>query len=133
MLCLPAGALTFKRAWAARIPRGATVHLCLDADDAGDRGADKAAALLGGRTVRLRPPDGCKDWCEWDGGRDEFVALVAAARSGSERSYDFRRSSSSSPTASRPRSRCSATPGKCSWGSARSCSSTAPKAPARAP
>jgi hypothetical protein len=89
VLCLPAGALTFKRSWAARIPRGATIHLCHDADDAGDQGADKATALLGGRTVRVRPPDGAKDWCEWPGDRDEFVALVAAARASTERSYDF--------------------------------------------
>lgn len=73
VLCLPAGARTFKREWANPIPRGATVHLCHDGDDDGDAGATKAAALIGGRTVRVRPPDGC-DWCEWDGDRQAFVA-----------------------------------------------------------
>jgi AAA domain len=86
--CLPAGAKTFRREWAARIPRGATVHLCHDADEAGDEGAAKAAAILGGRTVRVRPPDGFGDWCEWPGDRDEFVRLVAACRSAS-RSFEF--------------------------------------------
>jgi hypothetical protein len=89
VVCLPAGALTFKRSWAARIPRGATVHLCHDADDAGDQGADKAAGIVGGRAVRVRPPEGFKDWCEWSGDRDEFVELVAAARAGIERGYQF--------------------------------------------
>ena len=46
---------------------------------AGDEGAAKAAAVLGGRTVRVRPPSG-NDWCEWDGDRERFVELVAAAR-----------------------------------------------------
>jgi hypothetical protein len=82
ILCLPAGAKAFKPEWGARVPRGAVVHLCHDNDEAGDEGAAKAAAVLGGRVVRVRPPDGCKDWCDWVGGRDEFVQLVAAARAG---------------------------------------------------
>jgi len=79
ILVLPAGALTFKPAWAAPIPRGATVHLCHDADRAGDEGAAKAASVLGGHTVRVRPPDG-GDWCDWDGDRDAFLELVRQAR-----------------------------------------------------
>ncbi|PWU23556.1 MAG: hypothetical protein C5B48_08415 [Candidatus Rokuibacteriota bacterium] len=88
VLVLPAGAKAFKPEWAAMIPRGATVHLCHDADQAGDEGATKAAAVIGGRTVRVRPPaEGC-DWCDWDGQRDEFIALVRDAR-GQGRSYQF--------------------------------------------
>jgi hypothetical protein len=81
VLVLPAGAEAFKRAWADLIPRGATVHLAHDADDAGDRGAAKAAWIIGGKTVRVRPPLEGGDWCDATIGRDEFVALVAAARS----------------------------------------------------
>ena len=88
VLVLPAGAFTFKREWGARIPRGATMHLCHDADEPGDLGAAKAAAVLGGKTVRVRPPFDGQDWCSWDGDRDEFVALVAAAR-GAGRAYEF--------------------------------------------
>ena len=80
IVALPAGARTFKREWRDPIPRGATVHLCHDADEHGDAGAEKAARLIGGRTVRVRPPGGVKDWCEWEGDREAFVALVAAAR-----------------------------------------------------
>lgn len=81
ILCLPSGALTFKREWAEAIPRGATVHLCHDADTKGDQGAAKAAGVLGGKTVRVRPPADGLDWCSWTGGQAEFVALVQAARS----------------------------------------------------
>lgn len=80
VLVLPAGAGTFKREWAALIPRGATVYLGHDADRAGDEGAAKAAGVLGGRTVRLRPPSGAKDWCEWKGDRDDLVRLVREAK-----------------------------------------------------
>lgn len=88
VLVLPAGALTFKREWAATIPRGATVHLCHDADEAGDTGAAKAEHVLGGRTVRVRPPTDGGDWCDWAGGRDEFVQEVQLARAAT-RSYEF--------------------------------------------
>jgi len=81
VLVLPAGAETFKRAWAESIPRGATVHLAHDADEAGDRGAAKAARVIGGKTVRVRPPLEGGDWCDTSIDRDEFVALVASARS----------------------------------------------------
>jgi AAA domain len=80
ILVLPAGAKAFKQQWANAIPRGATVALAHDGDEAGDAGATNAAAIIGGRTVRLRPPDGYKDWCEWPGGRDDFLELAAAAR-----------------------------------------------------
>jgi hypothetical protein len=63
-MVLPAGALTFKREWAAAVPRGARVFLCHDADEAGDQGAEKVARILGGRTVRLRPPVEGGDWCD---------------------------------------------------------------------
>jgi hypothetical protein len=89
IVVLPAGAKTFKREWAARIPRGATVYLCHDADDAGDEGAAKAAQMIGGRTIRVRPPDGYKDFCEWDGDRDAFVELVRAARAQQKLGYEF--------------------------------------------
>ena len=49
-MVLPAGARTFRREWAALIPRGATVALCHDADEHGDDGADRAARIIGGRT-----------------------------------------------------------------------------------
>jgi hypothetical protein len=86
ILVLPAGALTFKPAWARVIPRGATVGLAHDADEAGDEGAQKAARVLGGRTVRVRPPIEGGDWCDWEGGREEFLELVREARTGGERS-----------------------------------------------
>jgi hypothetical protein len=79
VLALPAGAATFKPEWARIIPRGATCWLAYDADEDGDKGAAKAARLLGGKTVRLRPPDDVNDWCEWPGGREEFAELLAAA------------------------------------------------------
>jgi hypothetical protein len=88
VVCLPAGARAFKREWADLIPRGATVHLAHDADEDGDAGADKAAKVIGGKTVRVRPPDG--DWCDWPGDRKAFVELVKQARAGqadSERSF----------------------------------------------
>lgn len=80
ILCLPAGARTFRREWADLIPRGATVHLAHDADLEGDAGAEKAGRIIGGRTVRVRPPEGVKDWCDWPGDREAFVELVGAAR-----------------------------------------------------
>lgn len=80
VLVVGAGAKCFRPEWASLIPRGATVHLAHDADAAGDAGAGVAARAIGGRTVRVRPPDGTKDWCDWSGGRHEFVKLVAAAR-----------------------------------------------------
>ena len=44
------------------------MHLAHDADEYGDKGAVKAAAIIGGRTLRVRPPDGL-DWCDWAGNR----------------------------------------------------------------
>ena len=76
VLVLPAGALTFRREWADTIPRGATVALCHDADVDGDEGAEKAAKIIGGRTVRVRPPIEGGDWCDWSGTADEFVRLA---------------------------------------------------------
>jgi hypothetical protein len=84
ILVLPAGAKAFKQQWAAVIPRGATVGLAHDADEAGDAGAEKTARVIGGRTVRIRPPVEGGDWCDWEGGREEFLALVRAARSDEE-------------------------------------------------
>jgi hypothetical protein len=79
VMVLPCGALTFRREWADVIPRGASVYLCHDADAAGDEGAEKAARLIGGKTLRLRPPVDGNDWCDWNGSREEFTELVAAA------------------------------------------------------
>jgi hypothetical protein len=78
-MVLPAGARTFRRDWAAMIPRGARVALCHDADEDGDAGAEKAAKIIGGDTVRVRPPVEGGDWCDWDGGREEFLELVRLA------------------------------------------------------
>lgn len=80
IVVLPAGARAFRREWAALIPRGATVALCHDADTDGDNGALKAAAVLGGRTIRLRPPVEGGDWCDWTGDRDAFLELIRAAK-----------------------------------------------------
>jgi hypothetical protein len=82
ILVLPAGALTFKSEWAGRIPSGATVYVCHDADEAGDKGARNAAKMLA-HSVRLRPPAG--DWCDWRGTREEFVQLVAEAKARAEK------------------------------------------------
>ena len=38
--------------------------------------------MLGGKTVRLRPPEGFKDWCDWDGDQVAFVELLSAATQG---------------------------------------------------
>ncbi len=84
VLVLPSGAATFKPPWAELIPRGATCYLAHDADEPGDEGAAKAARIIGGRTVRLRPPDESGDWCAWLGSREEFVKLVHAARQAGE-------------------------------------------------
>ena len=81
VLVLPCGAKTFRSEWADSIPRGATVYLCHDADQAGDEGAAKAARIIGGKTLRLRPPVQGGDWCDWDGDREQFGELVGEARS----------------------------------------------------
>lgn len=88
VMVLPAGALTWKRAWESWLPRGATLHLCHDADEKGDEGAAKAAKLLSGRTVRVRPPVEGGDWCDWDGSREEFIQLVGAARAENGHLFD---------------------------------------------
>ena len=80
IMVLPAGARTFRREWADLIPRGATVALCHDADEHGDAGAEKAAKVIGGRTVRLRPPVDGGDWCDWAGGRDDLLGLLRGTR-----------------------------------------------------
>ena len=76
ILVLPTGARAFQREWADVIPRGATVACCHDADEDGDQGAEKAAGIIGGRTVRVRPPVDGGDWCDWDGDRDQFLKLA---------------------------------------------------------
>jgi hypothetical protein len=88
ILVLPAGALTFKPEWGNWIPRGAVIHLAHDADEAGDKGAAKAAGVLGVGTVRVRPPEEGADWCDVDLTRQEFVQLVAAARTSERRLLD---------------------------------------------
>ena len=88
ILALPAGAQTFKREWADLIPRGATVALCHDADEAGDQGAEKAAQIIGSRTVRVRPPVDGGDWCDWDGDQAAFLELTAASHA-TRRRYEF--------------------------------------------
>ena len=82
VLVLPAGALTFKPEWAQRIPRGARVYLCHDADEAGDKGAEKAARIIGPGAIRLRPPAEGTDWCDWEGTREQFAELVRALQAG---------------------------------------------------
>jgi hypothetical protein len=89
VMALPAGAPTFKREWAALIPRGATVALCHDADEDGDAGAEKAARIVGGRTLRVRPPVEGGDWCDWEGSRDELLELLAAASRDDERPFSL--------------------------------------------
>jgi hypothetical protein len=79
VMVLPAGALTFRPEWASVIPRGATVFLCHDADEAGDKGAAKVARIIGSNAVRLRPPVEGGDWCNWAGEREQFAELVATA------------------------------------------------------
>jgi hypothetical protein len=88
IVVLPAGARTFKRGWADPIPRGARVFLALDNDDDGDAGAEKIASILGG-SVRVRPPDGVNDWCDWDGDREAFIELVNTTAATAERSFVF--------------------------------------------
>jgi Replicative DNA helicase len=80
---LPAGALTVQPEWLGLIPGGATVYLALDADTPGDQGALKAQRVLFQHTVRVRPDRG-KDWCEWPGDVDDFIALVRREKSVTE-------------------------------------------------
>lgn len=80
ILCMPAGALTVKDEWMNLIPGGATVYVALDADEPGDMGSLKVERALYQTTIRVRPPDPYKDWCEWPGDRDEFVAIVRKAK-----------------------------------------------------
>jgi hypothetical protein len=80
VMALPAGAPTFKAAWADVIARGARVALCHDADEAGDAGAAKAARHIGGMTLRLRPPVEDGDWCDWAGTAAEFAELAKQHR-----------------------------------------------------
>lgn len=89
IVVLPAGVDTFKPTWTKIVPRGATCFLAYDDDEPGDRGAAKAARALNGRAVRVRPPEGVKDWCEWTGGPEEFAGIVREARSSSERTFSF--------------------------------------------
>jgi hypothetical protein len=89
ILCLPSGAKTFKPDWARHIPRGAIVFACHDDDEAGDEGAAKVSRIVGGKTVRVRPPAEGGDWCDWNGDRDEFVQLVQAARGAAEPERPF--------------------------------------------
>jgi hypothetical protein len=87
ILVLPAGAKTFRRTWADLIPRGATVYLAHDADEAGDEGAAKAAKLISGRAVRVRPPVEHHDWCDIPTTREQFIELVNAAREGDDQPF----------------------------------------------
>jgi hypothetical protein len=80
IMCLPAGALTIRDEWLGHIPGGATIYLALDADQPGEAGALKAQRMLFQRAVRVRPDRG-KDWCEWPGDCDDFVALVRREKS----------------------------------------------------
>ena len=53
--------------WLASRVLGRRVILALDADDAGDRGADRALPVLqasGATVTRVRPPHGAKDWAD---------------------------------------------------------------------
>ncbi len=76
ILVAPTGARAFQREWADVIPRGAEVALCHDADPDGDACAEKAARIIGGRTLRVRPPVDGGDWCDWDGDREAFLKLA---------------------------------------------------------
>jgi hypothetical protein len=80
ILVLPTGARTFEPAWRDPIPRGATVRLCHDADADGDAGADRQARIIGGRTIRVRPPIEGGDWCDWEGDREAFIRLAQPPR-----------------------------------------------------
>ena len=75
VMVLPS-ATTFEPEWADLIPRGAITALCLDADDPGDKGAARAAEIIGTRAMRVRPPVEGTDWCDWEGSREEFLALA---------------------------------------------------------
>lgn len=80
IMVLPAGALTLRQSWVGVIPRNATVYLAHDADEAGDEGAAKAGRLVGGNAVRLRPPAGSNDWCDWEGTSQQFIEHVRSCK-----------------------------------------------------
>ena len=44
--------------WALDMLWAERVYVCFDGDAAGDKGADKAASVLGDKFTRIRPPDG---------------------------------------------------------------------------
>lgn len=56
------------------------IQLRPDLVDAVPREREKAARVLGGRSVGVRPPVPGGDWCDFEGGREEFVRFVAEAR-----------------------------------------------------
>jgi hypothetical protein len=116
VMVLPTGAKAFQKEWAQLIPRGASIALCHDADADRDAGAAKAARIIGGKTMRVRPPEEGSDWCDWPGDRAELLALMKAAAKAAtaefgwellEQSWSSRLSSSRSRSSRRPRSICS--------------------------
>jgi hypothetical protein len=64
---MPAGAKAWREDWAVRLRPYGRVLVATDNDAAGEEGAAKVGADLP-CAVRLRPPEGVKDWCEALGG-----------------------------------------------------------------
>jgi 5S rRNA maturation endonuclease (ribonuclease M5) len=60
---LPAGAKHFSDTMATQVSAYAEVLVGTDADEAGDAGASRIMDMVPS-AMRLRPPEGAKDWCE---------------------------------------------------------------------
>jgi hypothetical protein len=76
----------YYKVWDKTYPPEATVFIALDSDrlEPGEQGlrGEEAAAILLERlpnAIRLRPPAGAKDWCDWDGDAEAFSALLMEA------------------------------------------------------
>lgn len=63
---LPLGATGWKPQFKDQLTVYTGIYVATDADEAGGKGAAKIMAELPG-SARLLPPDGCVDWCDYEG------------------------------------------------------------------
>lgn len=78
---LPAGARRWTSNFTKQLDGYARVLVALDNDAAGDAGAAKIMEHVG-QAQRFAPPEGCKDWCEFDGEPPELPAAKPKLRIG---------------------------------------------------
>lgn len=63
---MPAGAKNWRSTYTEQVEHYRGIYVALDADEAGEAGYTQIREVLP-RAVRHRPPEGCNDWCEFDG------------------------------------------------------------------